>query len=90
MWSTDFWMATTERGIKTLAQSAAAALIAEGAGIIDTDWAGILSISLMAAVVSVLTSIGSGAVTGTPSITGSEQVMTLGDSTGIKIGGTDE
>ena len=89
MWSIDFWTAVCERGIKTLAQSAAAALIAAGTGIIETDWIGILSISLMAAVVSVLTSIGTGAVTGTPSATGSEQVMNIRDAD-IKIGGTDE
>ena len=79
MWTTDFWTATAERGVKTLAQSAAAALIAAGTGIIETDWAGILSLALMAALVSVLTSIGTGAVTGTPSLTGAGHVTGIRD-----------
>jgi len=76
MWTLDFWMATIERGVKTFAQSWAASLIAAGTGIIDTDWVGVLSISAMAALVSILTSIGSGAVTGGPSLT-SEMVTPL-------------
>jgi hypothetical protein len=44
-------------------------LIASGTGLLAVDWVAILSVSGMAAVVSVLTSIGTGVVTdGTPSI----------------------
>ena len=79
MWTITFWTAAVERGIKTLAQSASAALIAAGTGIIETDWAGILSLALMAALVSILTSIGTGAVTGTPSLTRAGHVTGIQD-----------
>lgn len=51
-----------ERAIKTIAQSAAALLVGNGVGLLDVDWVGVLSIAGLAGVVSLLTSIGSGAV----------------------------
>lgn len=55
-----FFKQIVERAVKTLAQAAAALLVANGTGLLDTDWLGILSVSGMAAIVSVLTSVGSG------------------------------
>lgn len=68
-----FIRATLERAIKTFAQTLAAVLVASGTGLLDTDWIASLSMSAMAALLSVLTSIGSGAVTGGgPSLTNDE------------------
>lgn len=70
MWTRTFWQAVAERALKTLAQAAAAMLVADGTGLLDADWLTVLSVSGMAAVVSVLTSIGSAAATdGGPSLT---------------------
>lgn len=75
MFSILFWRATIERAVKTFAQSAAALLVGNGTGLLDTDWVGVLSVSGLAAVVSVLTSVGSDALTGNgPSITNAEVV----------------
>ena len=69
MWTRAFWLALIERAVKTLAQTAAAMLVASGSGLLDADWITVLSVSGMAALVSVLTSIGSGAVMdGSPSL----------------------
>lgn len=57
-----FWKAAAERAIKTAAQTAAALLIANGTGLLDTDWAQAGSVAGMAAVLSVLTSVGSAGV----------------------------
>ena len=58
-----FWKAAVERATKTAAQTAAAMLTASGAGLLDADWRATVSVSGMAAVISVLTSIGSDALT---------------------------
>ena len=69
MWTADFWKAIAERAIKTFAQAAAAMLVAAGVGLLDADWVAVASVAGMAAVVSVLTSIGSAAATdGSPSL----------------------
>lgn len=75
MWTRAFWKATAERAVKTFAQSAAALALANGTGLIDTDWIPLLSVSGMAALVSVLTSVGSDVATGDgPSLTNAESV----------------
>lgn len=75
MWSKTFWKATAERSIKTFAQSAAALLIGDGVGLLDVDWVAVGSVSGLAAVVSILTSVGSAAATdGSPSLTDAEQL----------------
>lgn len=75
MFTKEFAQAAFERAVKTLAQALAALLVADGTGILDTDWTAKLSVAGMAAVISVLTSIGSGAVTdGGPSLTSAEVV----------------
>lgn len=57
-----FALATLERAVKTVCQSAAALLLADGAGLLTVDWAAVGSVSGLAGVISVLTSIGSTAV----------------------------
>lgn len=64
MWTAAFWKALAERAIKTFAQSLAALLVADGADILSMNWGEALSVAGMAAVVSVLTTIASGAITG--------------------------
>lgn len=71
MWTAAFWKATAERAVKTFAQSVLALLVV-GAGFADLDWATIASVSGVAALASVLTSIVSGYVgeRGSPSLGG--------------------
>jgi hypothetical protein len=68
-----FWKAALERAVKTFAQAEAALLVADGTGILNTDWQSSLSASGMAAVISILTSVASDAATGDgPSLTNAE------------------
>lgn len=64
IFSAAFAKAALERAVKTFAQALAALLVADGTGILDAAWGTSLSVAGMAAVVSVLTSVGSGAVVG--------------------------
>ena len=57
-----FWAAAAERGVKTVAQTAVALLGTGALGLLDVDWASVLSASGLAGVVSVLTSIASAGV----------------------------
>lgn len=69
----EFAKATLERAVKTFAQSAVALLTANATGLLDVDWAQLASVSGLAAVVSVLTSIASAPFGGDgPSLTKSE------------------
>jgi hypothetical protein len=71
MFAKSFWVATLERAVKTFAQAVAAMLMAGGFGLIDAPWLDALSAGGMAAVLSVLTSVGSatwGPNKGTPSL----------------------
>lgn len=70
-----FWKAALERATRTAAQAAGAALIADATGLFDTDWLGVLSVVVMAALLSLLMSIGGNAATGHgPAIAGPETV----------------
>ena len=52
------WMrAAGVRAVKTFAQAAVGVLSGEMMGIMEADWLAVLSVSAMAAVVSVLTSV---------------------------------
>ena len=51
-----YWAFATERAVKTVAQVALAAMVA-GAGILDVDWLQIASVSLLAGIMSLLTSV---------------------------------
>ena len=63
MWTRDFWLAVLERMLKSAAQGA---LTAAGitAGYFEWNWWAVVSGAAAGAVLSVLTSIASGAVTG--------------------------
>lgn len=62
MFTKKFWKDTAERAVKTFAQSLAAVMTAGATGVLDVDWVNALSVSLLATLVSVLTSVGSGYV----------------------------
>lgn len=51
-----YWDFATERAVKTVAQVALAGMVA-GAGILDVDWLQIASVSLLAGIMSLLTSV---------------------------------
>lgn len=57
MFTKTFWKQALERAIKTAAQAAAALLTANGTGLLDVDWGTVASVSGLAALASVLTSI---------------------------------
>lgn len=59
MWTKTFWAQSTERMIKTFAQAAIALLSGNGLGLLDINWKHVASVAGLAAVVSLLTSIGS-------------------------------
>jgi Putative lactococcus lactis phage r1t holin len=64
--SKKFWLDAAERAIKTLAQTMVAMLGAGATGLLDVDWVGFLSVSGLAAFVSLLTSIASASVVDNP------------------------
>lgn len=72
MWSKKFWQDAAERAIKTVAQTAVALLGTGAIGLLDVDWVQVASVSALAGIVSVLTSIGSDNIgtKGTPSLVG--------------------
>jgi len=59
MLSHDFWLKSLERAIKTFAQALAAVLGAGAVGVLDVDWPQALSASLLAGLISLLTSVAS-------------------------------
>ena len=59
-----FWVDTVERAVKTFAQAAVAVLTSNVVGLLDVDFVTLASVSGLAALVSVLTSIASGQVGG--------------------------
>lgn len=71
MWTLTFWKDAVERALRTVAQTAAGVWIADGTGLLDTDWAAGLSVAGMAGLLSLLLSVGGQAVvpTGTASLT---------------------
>lgn len=75
MFTKSFALASLERAIKTFAQAAVAVLVGNVTGLLDVDWVQLASVSGLAALVSVLTSVASGAVTGDgPSLTHTETI----------------
>lgn len=61
MRTSKFWKDAFERGIKTFAQSAVA-ILALSVGVLDASWVQAASVGGLAAVISLLTSIGSSGV----------------------------
>lgn len=63
--SADFWKDALERAVKTGAQVAVATIGTGAVGILQVDWLNLLSVTLMAMILSVLTSIASSGKTDT-------------------------
>jgi hypothetical protein len=59
MWTRVFWKDAVERALKTAAQVFVTVLIAAGTDLLTTDWKAGLAAAGMAAVLSLLTSVGS-------------------------------
>jgi len=57
MFNKEFWSYSIERGIKTIAQAAVAYLGSGSLGLFSIDWASLMSVSLGAGLLSILTSI---------------------------------
>ncbi|MGH3812106.1 MAG: holin [Pseudonocardiaceae bacterium] len=70
MFTYRFWQLTSERAVKTFAQSLVAILSATGVGLLTAPWSTALSTAGMAALLSVLTSMASAPVgeSDTPSL----------------------
>lgn len=67
MWTVSFWAQLGERAIKTFAQAALGAAGVGFLGVIEVPWLQVISVGALSAVLSVLSSIASGAVdTGDP------------------------
>lgn len=54
-----FWYSAAERAIKTAAQTAVSVGLVGAAGVLDVDWTAVGSVSGLAALVSLLTSVAS-------------------------------
>lgn len=79
MFTWRFWRAAIERAIKTAAQTAVGVLSVGGLGLLDVPWAAVGSAAGLAALLSILTSIVSGAKDGDPSLvsSGEDQVAAV-------------
>ncbi|WP_285009500.1 holin [Lactococcus formosensis] len=62
MFTKTFWKDTAERAVKTFAQSMVAVMTVGATGVLDVDWKNTVSVALLATLVSIFTSIGSGYV----------------------------
>ena len=60
MFTAAFWKGTAERAVKTFAQTLGAILMTGATGLLDVGWGPALSVSGLAALLSLLTSLGSG------------------------------
>ena len=77
MFTKEFWLAATERAVKTFAQTFGALIVGNAIGIVGFDWIAAANVSGMAAVASVLTSVGSSKVGGPgPSVAGETLAQT--------------
>lgn len=76
MFSLAFWKASAERAISTAAQVFIATVGVGAIGFGDVDWVSVLSISGVAALLSVVKSVAVNGLTGTgPSVTTAEQTV---------------
>lgn len=90
-----FWRGTVERAVRTVAQTAAAALVVTataGGGLHSVDWVLLGSVAGLAGVLSVLTSLSAGAQSGTgPGFGGAElaagKVVATESPSGVVVAG---
>ena len=66
IWTIAFWKGAGERAFKTFAQSLVAIIGVGTLGLLDVDWPAALSVAALAAVVSLLTSVGNANFTAGP------------------------
>lgn len=79
MFTLTFWKAAAERAIKTFAQVLAGFLTVHGLGVTSVDWQSSLSVSALAAIASVVTSVATAAATdGNPSLGSVEKLSPKG------------
>ena len=57
MWTAQFWKDATERAVRTAAQVLLSFFVVGQTGILDVDWQQALSVTAVAAIASVLTSL---------------------------------
>lgn len=57
MFTKTFWKQAIERAIKTAAQAASALLVGDGVGLLDIDWGAVASVTALAALASLLSSV---------------------------------
>ncbi len=62
MWALSFWKQTAERAIKTAAQVALSFFVVGQTGVLDVDWQQFASVTAVAGIASVLTSMVSSGV----------------------------
>ena len=55
----EFWKASIARAIKTIAQTALS-MLTVGQAVLDVDWLNVISVSAVAGIISILTSIATG------------------------------
>ena len=74
----NFWIATLERAVKSLAQGFLVAGVGDTAGLLTLDWTAVLSIAVGMFLASLLTSIASGGASGGtgPSLSSAEVLKT--------------
>lgn len=73
IWKKQFWKATTERVISSVAGGALAVIGADQFGVLNADWVGIGSVALGAGVVSLLKAVAAQGATKTgPGLTNAE------------------
>lgn len=72
MFTLEFWKAATERAVKSAAQTLILLIGTGAVGITALNWPELLSLTATAALLSVLTSVVSGAKDGNPSATNAE------------------
>ncbi len=72
MWSKQFWKATAERAVASVAGGALSVISTDVFGVVEADWQGIASVALCAGVVAVLKALAVGYKDGNPSAINSE------------------
>ena len=80
-----FWIDAFDRAVSTFAQATVATLTAGVAGILNVDWAQVLSVGGLAALVSVLTTVAFRGAPDVVSVTQAGADLQLADPVNVKI-----